>query len=276
MPEICVVHLVWSPLGAAQLAQFITSYREHHAGVEHDLLIIFKEVGGADELAAYEALLEGINYKSLFLGGEGFDILPYFVAARSFDYQYFCFLNSYSAILTPGWLRMMSEHLGRGAGVVGATGSWESYYTNLARSRPPVAVKHVRDSVNKYREWRRSLREAREHFDPFPNRHLRTNCFALARDLMLELAFRGEAVKMDSLKFESGRDGLTRQVEARGLPVLVVGRDGAAYTPERWRESSTFRSGGQRNLLVADNRTRQYAEADAATKVFLEDCAWGT
>jgi hypothetical protein len=275
MPEICVVHLVWGPLGAAQLAQFIASYREHDAGVAHDLLLVFKEVEGAGELAAYEALLEGISYKSLSLGGAGFDLLPYFVAARQFDYRYFCFLNSYSVILAGGWLRRLSEHLQRGAGVVGATGSWESYYTNLARSRPRVGVRHLRSGVNDYFAWRRNLREARAQFDPFPNAHLRTNCFALARELMLELAFRGEAVKMDSLRFESGREGLTRQVAARGLPVLIVGRDGAAYAQDRWRDSRTFRSGGQSNLLVADNRTRQYADADAPTRVFLERCAWG-
>lgn len=275
MPEICVVHLVWAPLGTAQFAEFVNSYRAHDAGLAHDLLIVFKEIGHAVELAAYERLLEGINYKTLFLGGEGFDILPYFVAARAFDYRYFCFLNSYSVILTEGWLRLLVTHLGRGAGVVSATGSWESYYTNLSRSRPPFSLKHLRTSVNNYLAWREQLKEAQENFDPFPNRHVRTNCFAIARDLMLKLAFRGEAVKMDSLKFESGREGLTRQVAALGLTALVVGRDGAAYAPEEWRASRTFRSGGQTNLLVADNRTRQYAEADAQTKIFLEQCAWG-
>ncbi|HYG11554.1 MAG TPA: hypothetical protein VD835_16525 [Pyrinomonadaceae bacterium] len=275
MPEICVVHLVWGPLGAAQFAEFLASYREHDAGVEHDLLVLFKEIGDAEQMAAYEALLAGINYRSLSLGSEGFDILPYFVAARNFDYQYFCFLNSYSVILTEGWLRMLLTHLRRGAGVVGATASQESYYTNLSRSRPRIGVRNFRSSPGNYFAWRRELKEAREHFDPFPNYHLRTNCFALARELMLKLVFRGEVVKMDSLKFESGKEGLTRQVAALNLPVLVVGRDGAAYGKERWRESRTFRSGGQSNLLVADNRTRQYAEADAQTKIYLEQCAWG-
>ncbi len=275
MPEICVVHLVWAPLGTAQFSEFVDSYRAHDAGLAHDLLIVFKEIEDAAELAAYENLLEGISYRTLFLGSEGFDILPYFTAARALDYRYFCFLNSYSVILTEGWLGLLLTHLGRGAGVVGATGSWESYYTNLSRSRPRFLLKHLRTSINNYLAWREQLKEARENFEPFPNPHLRTNCFAIARDLMLELAFRGEAVKMDSLKFESGRESLTRQTTALGLPVLVVGRDGAAYAPEEWRASRTFRSGGQTNLLVADNRTRQYAEADAQTKIFLERCSWG-
>ena len=59
---------------------------------------------------------------------------------------------------------------------------------------------------------------------------------------------------------------MTAQVLARGERALVVGRDGEAYAPERWPESATFRSGGQANLLVADNRTRQWEEADAAER----------
>jgi hypothetical protein len=276
MPEICVVHLVWIPLGAAQFAEFIASYRAHEAGVEHDLLIIFKELEHADQLRAYEELLAGINYKSLFLGGEGFDLLPYFIAAKKFDYQYFCFLNSYSVILAPNWLRLMFRHLqASGVGLVGATGSYESYYSNLRHCRPRFGVRSLLGGVRKYNDWRRMLTQAREDFAPFPNVHLRTNSFMIARELMCRIEFRGEADKMESLKFESGKDGLTRQVRALNLQVLVVGRDGAAYPKEQWPQSHTFRSGGQRNLLVADNRTRQYDEADAPTKTFLEQCAWG-
>lgn len=276
MRKICVVHLVWIPLGLAQFAEFIASYREHEAGVEHDLLIIFKELERDDQLAVYEELLAGINYKTLFLGSEGFDILPYFIAAKKFDYQYFCFLNSYSVILAAGWLRVMFAHLqARGVGLVGATGSYESYYSNLSKSRPRIGVKTFSDDVRLYRNWRHMLIEARERFEPFPNAHLRTNAFMIARELMLGVNFKGEADKMESLKFESGKEGLTRQVRALGLQALVVGRDGAAYAVDEWPHSHTFRSGGQRNLLVADNRTRQYAEADAATKNFLEQCAWG-
>jgi hypothetical protein len=276
MPEICVVHLVWGPLGVARFAEFIASYREHEAGVAHDLLIVFKELEDAQQLAACEALLEGVAYKSLFWGSDGFDLLPYFVAARNFNYQYFCFLNSYSVILTEAWLLRLLTHLRRGAGMVGATGSSESYFTNLSRSRPHHSLRNVNGSLRNYFAWRRRLKEAREHFDPFPNYHLRTNCFAVARELMLKLAFESEVVKMDSLKYESSKESLTRHVIAQDLPVLVVGRDGAAYAKEQWRESRTFRSGEQENLLVADNRTRQYAEADAQTKFYLEQCAWGS
>jgi hypothetical protein len=68
---------------------------------------------------------------------------------------------------------------------------------------------------------------------------------------------------------------LTRQVQSLGLETLVVGRDGRAYPPEQWPASATFRSGGQVNLLVADRRTREYAEAPPELRAQLERLAWG-
>ena len=55
----------------------------------------------------------------------------------------------------------------------------------------------------------------------------------------------------------------------------VVGRDGEAYPVDRWAEAAVFRSGEQRNLLVADNRTRDYAEGDARYRRKLTRLAWG-
>jgi len=82
--------------------------------------------------------------------------------------------------------------------------------------------------------------------------------------------------KRQAWRLESGRHGITRQILVRGLAAVVVGRDGVAYPPERWRESATFRSGGQANALFADNRTRQYEHASPALRATLERMCWGT
>jgi hypothetical protein len=97
----------------------------------------------------------------------------------------------------------------------------------------------------------------------------------LSRDVMLGLEWPVPRSKMDALLLESGRRSISGQVREQGLDVRVVGRDGVAYASERWHESATFRSGGQRNLLIADNRTRQYEEADAEMRSRLEQMAWG-
>ena len=113
-------------------------------------------------------------------------------------------------------------------------------------------------------------------FTPFPNYHIRTNAFLLARDVLLRVNVGKLDNKRDAEKFESGRKSLTRQIFAMNLRALVVGRDGRAYEEEDWYESRTFRSGEQQNLLVADNRTTHYMSLDAETRKSLSDSAWRT
>jgi hypothetical protein len=288
MSNICVVHLVRAENGLDSFAGFMRSYREYPAGIAHELLLLCKGFGSASQLPAdYGALLHGVQFRLMFVSDEGFDIGPYFAAARAHESRYFCFLNSFSRLLDAGWLAKLSAPAGEaGVGVVSATGSYESHYTNLARElRAATYFRRAASSVMRreggppvvrdYLSKRQELRESRAAFDPFPNHHVRTNAFVIERRVMLDLKVDAIRDKMDAAAFESGKTGLTRQLSAKGLRALVVGRDGAVYEKERWRESHTFRSGGQRNLLVADNRTRQYAEADAPARKFLEQCAWG-
>ena len=118
------------------------------------------------------------------------------------------------------------------------------------------------------------LRRLRPGHEPFPNPHLRTNGFALERELLLTLDWPAGLTKLEAVGLEAGSRSLSRQVRDRGLATLVVGRDGVAYPPERWRESATFRSSDQMNLLIADNRTRHYQQAGPLTRRGLAWLAW--
>jgi hypothetical protein len=119
------------------------------------------------------------------------------------------------------------------------------------------------------------LRRARPGHEPFPNPHLRTNAFALERKLLLSLDWPTNLTRLESVRLEGGTRSLTRQVRERGLEAVVVGRDGVAHPPEQWRQSRTFRSGEQENLLVGDNRTRHYQDGGRLTRYGLAWLAWG-
>jgi hypothetical protein len=97
----------------------------------------------------------------------------------------------------------------------------------------------------------------------------------LERSTALELGLDSVRDKRDAYLLESGRDGIAARLAARGLHAVVVGRNGRAYEPARWAESATFRSGAQRNLLIADNRTREWCDAPARLKARLARDAWG-
>ncbi len=250
-----MVHLVRRANGTEPFRAFIDSYRAHPAGVSHELILLFKGFASEAQTAVYRQLADGLFAVALNVGEEGLDLGAYAAAARQLTHRRLCFLNSYSRPLVDGWLSSLAAPLSRpDVGLTGTGGSYESAY-----SAAPF--------------WLR--RRRRRDFDPFPNPHLRTNGFMLGRELLLSLDWPAPRSKAAAWAWESGKRSLSRQVWERDLDVVVVGCDGVAYPREGWRESATFRSGGQRNLLIADNRTRQYEQAGEDGRAKLEQMAWG-
>jgi hypothetical protein len=284
--QICVVHLVRQANGTAPLRSFLESYGRHPAGVDHSLLLLFKGFEQPPP-AEYEALLKGVAHQRRFIPDRGFDVDAYFRIAQTHEADVFCFLNSFSVILADGWLACLHRALvERDAGLVGVTGSWQSI--SLNSSDAPHAPWPARPG---YPAWRRKLlkwfpflpglvRTARWHllrgmFDRFPNYHLRTNAFMIRRVTALKLHVAAMRRKFDAYRFESGRQGMTRQVLEMGNTVLIVGRDGKAYDMQDWHLSNTFWRRNQGNLLVADNQTRAYDTASDDDRAMYSGLAWG-
>ena len=96
---------------------------------------------------------------------------------------------------------------------------------------------------------------------PFPNYHVRTNAFVMLRELFLRWA-PIDPTREECLAFEAGPNSLTRRVQESGLKALTIPR-------------KEFRRGEQSRLLVADNRTDDYQNADPERRRFLQRLAWG-
>jgi hypothetical protein len=249
-PPLCLVHLAWTPYGVEPTERFLTSYRAREAGASHRLVVV--TAGPEEDRSPWHEVFAEVEHECLDLG-LGMDLDHYRTAVERFVAERYCFVNTVSVVLADGWLGHLDRALAApGVGIVGATGSYES--PNAVRPGP--------------------LRHLRPGHEPFPNPHLRTNCFAMRRETILELDWPQGLDKLATVALEGGTTSLTRQVRERGLEAMVVGRDGAAYPPERWRESGTFRSGEQENLLVSDNRTRHYQEGNRLTRAGLAWLAW--
>lgn len=268
MEALALVHLARKSNGLAPFQRFLESYRTHAAGAAHDLVIAYKGFREA-EVAEHAALLQGIPHQACFVPDAGFDIGAYFRTVRAMPHPWFAFVNSFSRIRCEGWLgKLFEQARGDGVGAAGASGSWQSLNEIVGRrqkKRSPL------------RQWFFELKQPfiREHYAPFPNPHLRTNAFCASREVLLQLRVPRIRDKADAHRFESGLQGFTAQVRALGRRVVVVGCDGRAYAPEAWPASNTFRSGGQANLLVADNQTEGYAAADARERSTLSALTWG-
>lgn len=247
---LCLVYLAWTPYGIEPAERFLAACRRHPAGVEHRLLLALAGPGG--DRRPWRRAFAALEHEEVELGA-GMDLDHYRAAVDRVLAERYCFVNTVSEPLADGWLGLLDRALlSPGAGIVGATGSYES----------PHAVRPG------------PLRRLRPGHGPFPNPHLRTNGFALRRRLLLELEWPTGLSKLGAVALEGGTRSLTSQVRERGLRALVVGRDGFAYPPERWRQSATFRSGGQANLLLADNRTRHYRDAGPLARRGLAWLAW--
>lgn len=285
--EIAVVHLVRAQNGIEPFKHFLCSYQKNPGGIEHDLLILFKGFKSEVKLQEYRLLLVSFKYKELRVPDEGFDITAYFIATRTFEYKYYCFLNSFSVLLDAEWLSKMYQHiLTDKVGLVGATGSYQSLYLDsnrkeifqnaILKSKYPALRKYWIGRIDWYlryfiQEWR-----FKPYFGSFPNFHIRTNAFMLSYDVMKKIVCPKIHNKIDAYKFESGKKSITRQVEKLGKTVLVIGKDGRAYQKDDCWKSNTFWRSNQENLLVSDNQTRMYLGCDLKSKAYYSHNAWGS
>lgn len=211
--------------------RFLDSYKCNQSGIKHSLYVIFKGFMHNTDLEKAKALFNSIPYKPVYLGDDSLDIGAYIEWANMIEEDLICVFNTASEILVPDWLRKLAINLAmQNVELVGATGSYESL--NALNSAFPI----------------------------FPNIHIRSTSFMIDRKLFVDIT-KGQKIanKIDAFHFESGPESLTQQVLAKGKDILLVGRNGRGYSPQFWATSDTFRQGTQKNLLVADNQTRNFS-----------------
>jgi len=299
--EVHVVHLVRHGNPPESLERFLDSYRRLDAGVAHRLVLLCKGFPSQAALKPILAALDGVASSALQVPDDGFDLTAYRRAAEHLDGA-LCFLNSNSVLLAPRWLEHLVAALSPSVGIAGATGSWNGGRSNICYSlRLPGAYSEVFPDRSWYREQSRRLgrdsgardprltsrpplryvRTASEMmryytgFRPFPAPHVRTNAFVIRSETMRRLAFRPLRSKMRAWRLESGRGSITEQIASMGLDAVVVGRGGELFASAEWPQSETFWQSDQENLLVADNQTETYAQADLELRTLLAGVAWG-
>jgi len=247
--------------------QFAQSYLSCLSGADHVLTLLCKGFRQPDDIAQHSAQFTGISPQIVSLPDVGYDIGAYRSALELSRSELCCFLNSYSVIQSPYWLKMLSEiFVNPSVGVVGATASYEG--------SSPLLMRNFSSGYSAFRLFARFLRNSMA-FPAFPNPHVRTNAFMIRREIFPKLVWPRNPSRRDALKFESGRHSLTRQILRMNMDAVVVGRDGRYFRVSEWPASGTFRSNDQHNLLVGDNRTIEYATAEPDLRRELTMIAWG-
>ncbi|MGL5114350.1 MAG: class I SAM-dependent methyltransferase, partial [Beijerinckiaceae bacterium] len=273
--------------GAISARRFFESYRRYSAGAAHQLLVVMKGWDGVPEEAAVAAEAEALGARIVRTPDDGFDWAAYRRAAETTAAARIMFLNTHSEVLAPDWLRAMECALDRpGCGMAGATASWggiepaphvlTAMITESGQAQPaPVLWARRIWRLGLHRVWLR-LTDSNS-LAPFPNPHLRSNAFLIERERFLAFMRRSgdPRTKRDAWLLESGPRGLTAELRKEQLASVVVGRNGGVFREDDWPASRTFRVPDTSNLLIADNQTRAYRDADATARRLLELAAWG-
>ncbi|MCI5225199.1 MAG: hypothetical protein D3918_00740 [Candidatus Electrothrix sp. AX2] len=288
MSNIAVVHLVWAPLGIEPFNNFIKSYFKYSAGIKHDLIILFNGFTSEEETYEYRMQLSNTKFLFFFMKKKCLDIAAYRTALNNFDYDFFCFLNSYSVILDNNWLIKFYSYASRPeVGLVGATGGYESiyhtYYGSQSLWKDITTIKKRFISCNRstYGKILKALSPfgcrllLYYWYGPFPNYSIRTNAFMAKKTILNKTCWGKLVSKCDTFRFESGRKSLSKQIVKMGYEILIVGLDGKGYKRDFFYESNTFRSFNQENLLISDNRTNEYLMADNHERIALSVNNWG-
>ena len=83
MKDVGVIYLYRFAEGEHPVKRFIQSYREHPAGLAHDLHIVFKGFPDRSRLANAHSLFADIPINSIVLADTGYDVGSYVEAAKS-------------------------------------------------------------------------------------------------------------------------------------------------------------------------------------------------
>ena len=182
MNQLGVVHLARAQNGLKPFEDFLRSYRQHPAGITHDFVVVFKGFVTKEAAAPWEKAASNIPHRTIFISDWGFDLRAYRLAAEQMENPFVYFLNSFSEILSDGWLETTFALMQRGGvGIVGATGSWESMYSNAIRDFERIAPTALGKRLSGFAR----VKACQIYFNPFPNCHVRTNAFMMSRDVML-------------------------------------------------------------------------------------------
>jgi len=233
-----------------------------------------------DELLPYRKIADArnIKYRVLVQPNAWQDLDAYFWAAGQLDSKHLLFMNSYSEFMYDNWLEKYMQHcIYDDIGLIGATGSWESYFRSvfIDNNLKWESGKTFNQNFRKFKLLVKAFVYWRFFFPDFPNPHIRTNAFMIKRQLMCSLKHELLQNKMAAFKLESGVNGLTVQVMKKGLQAILIDKHGRAYSMKEWKRAAIFWSSKQENLLISDNQTRKYEFGDDKTRQKLSTHAWG-
>lgn len=216
--------------------RFITTYREHPSGLDHQLVVVCNGGGPSQPLSWHGEKLWSPRDLFSFIPGtqfflhdnSGFDIGAYQAVAKTVPCDVLVCLGQSVHFHRDGWLKRWSE-------------AWTAYGPGMYG---PFATHYIRP-------------------------HLNTSAFSVPPHFINQLYPEKVNTHDERYAFENSNSALWNRIAAAGKPVALVTWDGV-WAPGNWRKPpNIIDRGDQSNCLVWCNHNDMFAGASPQRKVEL-------
>jgi len=270
--KIGVIYLYRFDDDIYSMRSFLDSYKKNPAGYFHELCIILKGKFQDKKLKEIDQILADIEHRLIRISDKGRDISAYRNLSNLLKYEILFFLNSHSIILNKNWLLSVAQPFDDlKVGLVGTSASFASHLTMAKESLSQNKLSLRWFKLLMYLPILNFL------FKRFPNPHIRTNGFAIRRNLFKTLKYSKYFLRcrLGSYAAESGKSSITNQILKKGYRVFLVGENVEEATVESWGLHDIFWTNQQEKLIILDNQSKLYQYSSLEGQNELMRKAWG-
>jgi hypothetical protein len=262
---VCYLYTVFDK--RKTLIDFIKHYKKYNSGLKHELVICFKLLN-LKEIAKIKKYLKKINYTEFNDPGKinDWDLGSYKRVSKFFYNKDILFLSSHSYPICNNWLKKLFLFKKKNT-VIAPTASYESLVDSIKLKNKFHKI--IRYLIRKYK--------FSKNFDKFPNPHFRTSSFLINSKIFYNFIKDKELRnKEDTLKIESGKNGLTKYLKKKKIQIFVVNSDGKKFEENKWKFSETYNFLKHDKSTISDKHSRKYLKLNNNEKTNIRLRVWGT
>lgn len=249
-----------------KLIDFINHYKKYKSGLNHKLIICLKLLN-TEEIFKTRKYLKDIKYTEFIDPNKtnDWDFGSYKRVARYYYNKEILFLNSHSYPICNNWLKKLFLYKNKKT-VIAPTASYESLVDS-------IKLKNKFHKIFRYLIRRKKFLK---NFDKFPNPHFRTSSFLINSKMFLNYVNNKPLRnKEDTLKIESGKNGLIKYLKKKKITPLVVNSDGNKFDENNWKYSETYCFEKNNKAIISDKHTRKYIKFSKNKKKTIRAKVWG-
>ena len=250
-----------------KINNFIKHYKKFKSGLKHQLIICFKLLND-NEIAIIKKSIKNIKFESFIdpCGDNDWDFGSYKRVAKKYYNKDILFLNSHSYPICHNWLKKLFLYKKKNT-IISPTASYESLVDSIK----------LKNKFHKIFRYLYRKHRFLKNFDKFPNPHFRTSSFLInSRIFHNYIKNKPLRNKEDTLKIESGKNGLIKYLKKKKIKILVVNSDGNKFDENNWKFSETYCFTKTNKAIISDKHSRNFLKFNKSERKIVRLKVWGS